>query len=111
MIQSIKNSVHRRLPDPWYTLLYVHRHYSDDPLHTLAFLFKGRGYPLTFGQRFFFAPPHVRHLVCHGCGAVESLADHFLDELSARLLHEYNFKTELNHLVITGLCSQCVIEN
>ncbi len=53
MIQSIKNSVHRRLPDPWYTLLYVHRHYSDDPLHTLAFLFKGRGYPLTFGQRFF----------------------------------------------------------
>jgi len=53
MIQSIKNTIRRRLPAPWYTLYYVHRHYSDDPLHTLSFLFKGRGYPLTFGQRFF----------------------------------------------------------
>jgi len=50
--------------------------------------------------------PH-HHLVCRTCGAVESLADSFLSELSARLRQGYHFKTELSHLVITGVCAKC----
>lgn len=51
--------------------------------------------------------PH-HHLVCHRCGAVQDLADHHFHELWAYLLDEYGFKSDTEHLVITGICATCL---
>jgi Fur family ferric uptake transcriptional regulator len=50
--------------------------------------------------------PH-HHLVCRRCGAIQELADYHFLELRTHLLREHGFKADINHLAITGLCSQC----
>lgn len=49
----LPNSVKQHLPAHLYTFYYVHRHYPDDPLHTLSFLFKGHPFNLNFSQRWY----------------------------------------------------------
>lgn len=51
--------------------------------------------------------PH-HHLVCRRCGAAQGLADFHLHELRAHLLQEHEFKADINHLVISGLCAKCM---
>ncbi len=51
--------------------------------------------------------PH-HHLVCHKCGAVQDLADFHFEELRSHLLEEHGFKTNLDHMVVNGLCAGCM---
>jgi Fur family ferric uptake transcriptional regulator len=51
--------------------------------------------------------PH-HHLVCRKCGAVQDLADFHFEELWSHLLEEHGFKTDLDHMVLNGLCAGCM---
>ena len=51
--------------------------------------------------------PH-HHLVCRRCHGVEPLDDHHFDELVKHLLHDHQFKAEISHLTISGLCAECL---
>jgi Fe2+ or Zn2+ uptake regulation protein len=52
------------------------------------------------------ATPH-HHLVCRACGSVTQLADYHLHDLTEHLADEHDFRAELDHLVIRGLCRDC----
>lgn len=47
------------------------------------------------------------HLVCRVCGHVAELSDVHFKDLADHLLAEHNFVAELNHMAISGICSQC----
>lgn len=51
--------------------------------------------------------PH-HHLVCHRCGAIQKLDDYHFHDLWAHLLEEHEFQVDIEHLVITGVCSKCL---
>jgi len=50
--------------------------------------------------------PH-HHLVCRKCRYTIQVDHSALKSFLARLERDYNFAIETNHLVLTGLCSQC----
>lgn len=50
--------------------------------------------------------PH-HHLVCQGCGYMETFSNHHFDELVEHLLEDHGFKADLKHLAISGLCKGC----
>ncbi len=54
--------------------------------------------------------PH-HHLVCQTCGRVESLAHETVTGLFARIERERQFKVDMNHLVLFGLCQECLEQN
>ncbi len=47
------------------------------------------------------------HLVCKSCGDIMEFSSSHLQPLKDALDKEYKFKTNLNHLVIYGLCFRC----
>jgi len=47
------------------------------------------------------------HLVCRVCGHVAELSDKHFKDLADHLLAEHDFVAELNHMAISGICSQC----
>jgi Fur family ferric uptake transcriptional regulator len=47
------------------------------------------------------------HLVCRDCGAIIDLDESALLPLKEKLLREYQFVADLNHLGIVGLCINC----
>ncbi|HLI29445.1 MAG TPA: Fur family transcriptional regulator [Chloroflexota bacterium] len=52
-------------------------------------------------------PAHL-HLVCHGCHAVQEVADLSLGEpLRQALLERFGFDCDLTHLAIAGRCRAC----
>lgn len=50
---------------------------------------------------------HHHHLVCHECGAIIDLDEPVLRSIERVLLRDFNFRAELKHLAIFGLCSNC----
>jgi Fur family ferric uptake transcriptional regulator len=50
---------------------------------------------------------HHHHLVCQRCGRIIDLPESALDSLEKILLDEYQFKADLNHMAVFGLCSNC----
>jgi Fur family ferric uptake transcriptional regulator len=50
--------------------------------------------------------PHI-HLVCRGCGQIIDANPILLDPIKDHLQGEHNFKPDLNHISIFGLCSLC----
>ena len=50
---------------------------------------------------------HHHHLVCQKCGKITDLPESMLAPLEERLLHDYQFKADLRHLAIFGLCAEC----
>jgi len=50
--------------------------------------------------------PH-HHLVCRVCGQVRELPDRYFQPLAQQLLADLAFKSELNHLAISGVCARC----
>lgn len=53
------------------------------------------------------AEPH-HHLVCRRCGHITALADYHLHDLANHLIQEHDFRPELDHLAIPGVCRACV---
>jgi len=50
---------------------------------------------------------HHHHLVCQKCGKIIDLPESALDSLEKILLDEYQFKGDLKHMAVFGLCSEC----
>ncbi len=50
---------------------------------------------------------HHHHLTCQLCGQVQECAEDVLESLGATLKIKYGFEANLNHLVISGICSKC----
>jgi Fur family ferric uptake transcriptional regulator len=50
---------------------------------------------------------HHHHLVCQDCGEVIDIDESTLSSLRNILLRDYNFRAELRHVAIFGLCEKC----
>ncbi len=50
---------------------------------------------------------HHHHLVCRKCGAVIDVGESVLFPIEAILLQAFDFKAELRHMAIFGLCASC----
>jgi len=50
---------------------------------------------------------HHHHLVCHKCGKTIDLPESSLLSLEETLFHDYQFKADLKHLAMFGLCADC----
>ena len=50
---------------------------------------------------------HHHHLICRKCGAIIDVSESVLFPLQAVLLQAFNFKAELRHMAIFGLCDDC----
>jgi Fur family ferric uptake transcriptional regulator len=50
---------------------------------------------------------HHHHLVCQDCGLVIDIDESTLSSLRDILLRHYNFRAELRHVAIFGLCENC----
>ena len=50
--------------------------------------------------------PH-HHLICRHCGEIVTLADHHLQDLVCHLAEEHDFRAEIRHLTISGVCADC----
>jgi Fur family ferric uptake transcriptional regulator len=53
--------------------------------------------------------PHI-HLVCRKCNQVIDADPQVLDALGQQLRSQYDFKPDLEHLSIFGVCSDCQTE-
>ena len=51
--------------------------------------------------------PH-HHLHCRHCGKVEVLSDKHFRDLVEHIAAEHDFRPELEHLTLSGLCHTCV---
>lgn len=47
------------------------------------------------------------HLVCQNCGSITEFSDDLLDNLRQRLVEEYDFLAQVNHMSIFGTCRDC----
>lgn len=50
---------------------------------------------------------HHHHLVCHKCGRIIDLPESALLPLEETLFDDYQFRADLKHLAIFGLCADC----
>jgi len=50
---------------------------------------------------------HHHHLVCQKCSRIIDLPESALHSLEKVLLDEYQFKCDLRHMAVFGLCSEC----
>jgi len=51
-------------------------------------------------------PDHV-HLVCRGCGRVTEVAPDVIEPMTATLRDRYGFTTDVGHLTVFGMCTDC----
>ena len=50
---------------------------------------------------------HHHHLVCNHCGKLMELPEVLLKQLEETIACQYDFKANLKHLSITGICNNC----
>jgi Fur family ferric uptake transcriptional regulator len=50
---------------------------------------------------------HHHHLVCHKCGKIIDLPESALAPLEGALSDMYQFKADLKHMAVFGLCANC----
>jgi Fur family ferric uptake transcriptional regulator len=50
---------------------------------------------------------HHHHLVCSNCGKIIDLPESALLKLTETLACDYQFKADLKHLAVFGLCANC----
>lgn len=50
--------------------------------------------------------PH-HHIVCSQCGQAAVVPEEYFNELTAHLWQQHEFKAELKHIVISGICRHC----
>jgi len=51
---------------------------------------------------------HHHHLICNLCGKAINLEELTLKPLKAALLREYGFEADVRHMVISGVCNDCL---
>ena len=50
---------------------------------------------------------HV-HLVCHRCGAIETIPRELLDDLAGTIQDHAGFELDASHLALSGTCAECI---
>ena len=50
---------------------------------------------------------HHHHLVCQECGEIIDVEESILNPLWAEIQQRYNFKVNMKHVALSGLCSKC----
>lgn len=50
---------------------------------------------------------HHHHLICHGCGALQSAPDELFAGVRHELESEYGFEAVMTHFAIFGRCANC----
>jgi Fur family ferric uptake transcriptional regulator len=67
---------------------------------------------LVGSSRSYFLAGHRGHLhlTCTVCGAVQTVDPSVGEAFASRLQHEQGFRLDTDHLVVTGLCSECAPE-
>ena len=50
---------------------------------------------------------HHHHLVCQKCGAIIDVEESILNPLGAEIQQKYNFKVNMKHVALFGLCARC----
>ena len=50
---------------------------------------------------------HHHHLVCQKCGEIIDMEESILDPLWAEIQQKCNFKVNMKHVALFGLCSKC----
>lgn len=50
---------------------------------------------------------HHHHLICRKCGAIIDVSESVMFPIEAILLQAFNFKADLKHKAIFGLCGNC----
>ena len=50
---------------------------------------------------------HHHHLICRKCGAIIDVSESVMFPIEAILLQAFNFKADLKHMAIFGLCENC----
>ena len=50
---------------------------------------------------------HHHHLVCHKCGVITDMEESSLNPLRSQILRNNDFKINMKHLALFGLCSNC----
>ncbi len=48
------------------------------------------------------------YLKCESCGEITHIDCDFISKLTGHILTEHKFKTSKDHLIITGICSNCI---
>jgi Fur family ferric uptake transcriptional regulator len=51
---------------------------------------------------------HHHHLVCRSCGKSTDCSEDIVAEMKKSLMTKYGFKADLKHMMIIGLCSDCI---
>jgi Fur family ferric uptake transcriptional regulator len=51
------------------------------------------------------------HLVCQGCGRITTIDDEDVSCLFERIAETQHFRVMTNHLVLFGLCAECLKKN
>ena len=68
-------------------------------------------YEINFGEgRVGYHPEdkgHHHHLICRKCGAIIDVSESVMFPIEAILLQAFNFKADLKHMAIFGLCENC----
>ena len=51
---------------------------------------------------------HHHHLVCRSCGRSMDCSENIFAEMKKNLMTKYGFKADLKHMMINGLCPDCI---
>ena len=51
---------------------------------------------------------HHHHLVCRSCGKSIECSESVFAEIKKKLMEDYGFQAELQHLMINGFCPDCI---
>ena len=51
---------------------------------------------------------HHHHLICRSCGKTIDCNENIFSEIKKSLMGKYGFKADLKHMMINGLCSDCI---
>ena len=99
--EAILNYVQARLPHVNKSTVYR----TLELLEEFGCVFKSK-----LGDRFIYhhaEEGHHHHLVCRSCGKSIDCDENIFSDVKSVLAAKYDFRADLKHMVMSGLCSDC----
>jgi len=99
--EAILNYVQARLPGVNKSTVYR----TLELLEEFGCVFKSE-----LGDRFIYhhaEEGHHHHLVCRSCGKSIDCDENIFSDVKSALAAKYDFRADLKHMVMSGLCSDC----
>lgn len=102
-IETIYERLHERFPKIDLSTVYRNLDFLSS-LHLIssAYIDGKRVFEIAAGS-----PTH-HHLICKRCKQEIEIHDDMLDPAYERIRQAYGFKVEANHLILEGICSNCL---